>query len=132
MGKDNPNLNPYISRLVYIVAERKLLYISPLWRKKTPQIYLFFPNILFCIKWHGDTDSGNRSSTVIWDKKIPFYCLLPVVTNLIYFITSERGANVHPPTHVPIWWHEWGTALFPRAMCDTQIVGHGCDFTGNL
>lgn len=67
-------------------------------------------------------------------KKTPktLHCLLPVVTNLIYFITSARGANVHPPTHVPIWWHGWGTALFPRAMCDTQIVGPGRDLTGNL
>lgn len=44
----------------------------------------------------------------------------PVVTN--NFISSGKRANVHLPTHYPIWWHGWGTALYPTAMHDTQIV----------
>lgn len=59
--------------------------------------------IVCCLKPHGVRDNKNTFCKVIRDKKpLSFHCLLPVVTNLIYFITSERGANVHPPTHVPI------------------------------
>lgn len=49
---------------------------------------------------------------------IKFQSFFPI----IYSITSRRGAKLHPLPRMPAWWQGWGTALFPRATCDTQIV----------
>jgi len=80
-------------------------------------LYVYFIVQIFNFLKQLDHTIKTRFST---NTRPTFHYLFPVVTKSIYSITSERRAKVHPPPHIPIWWHGWGTALFPRAMCDTN------------